>query len=513
MCGFIVSNSPNLKESNLAVIKKRIQFRGPDGDSDLVNFAGWNLYHARLAIIAPNDKYNQPYITSDGGILVFNGEILNYKELAKKNNIINKDSDTHVLSELLQIKGFNLNQLEGFFAFVLIDKNGTLKFCTRDRFGVKPLNYYIDDNKHITISSEASVISDLFNLDYNEKSLNEYKVFRAPIYQQSFFKKVKVVGPGSCLINGTYFDSTNYITESYLPFTKVLEKLDTSITNSIESRMISDVPVALLYSGGIDSNLINEYTNSSLTRFTGGFVGDYDVKYANEGSSFSNIITVSNSEFIERFESMINLRKEPLSVPNEVILSFLAESWSEIGGKVLLSGEAADEFFAGYDKIYYWALEKDLFDVREFLDLYAYVKIEEISEDIVDETQDFFNALGEMSVFEMVRQFFIKIHLPVLFRRLDFALMYSGVEGREPLASYEMFKVAMRINPKHLFKESLGKYPLRLIISKYLGDNFAYTPKVGFPIDLGKIFDSKNIPSRYENYNVWCNENLRIIKQ
>ena len=274
-----------------------------------------------------------------------------------------------------------------------------------------------------------------------------------------------------------------------MPFTKVLEKLDTSITNSIESRMISDVPVALLYSGGIDSNLINEYTNSSLTRFTGGFVGDYDVKYANEGSSFSNIITVSNSEFIERFESMINLRKEPLSVPNEVILSFLAESWSEIGGKVLLSGEAADEFFAGYDKIYYWALEKDLFDVREFLDLYAYVKI------------------------EMVRQFFIKIHLPVLFRRLDFALMYSGVEGREPLASYEMFKVAMRINPKHLFKESLGKYPLRLIISKYLGDNFAYTPKVGFPIDLGKIFDSKNIPSRYENYNVWCNENLRIIKQ
>ena len=73
---------------------------------------------------------------------------------------------------------FNFNELEGFFAFVYIDKNGVLKNCTRDRLGVKPLTY-IQKKDYISISSEASVLSDLFNLPYNKKALEEYKVFRA----------------------------------------------------------------------------------------------------------------------------------------------------------------------------------------------------------------------------------------------------------------------------------------------------------------------------------------------
>ena len=217
--------------------------------------------------------------------------------------------------------------------------------------------------------------------------------------------------------------------------------------------MISDVPVGLLYSGGIDSNLINEYCKDDLTRYTGGFDGDYDVEHARKSYVNSNIIKVSNEDFVDRFSSMIDLRKEPLSVPNEVILSFLAGAWSQSGGKVLLSGEAADELFAGYDRIYSWAIKCDEFDVKTFLSLYAYVDIDLISEEIINETDAFFRKFNNLSTFEKVRQFFIKIHLPVLFRRLDFALMYSGVEGREPLASSMMFEISMRINPEDFFKE------------------------------------------------------------
>ena len=513
MCGFFVTNSPNVNQSHLDIIKKRIGFRGPDGESSLVEHCGWKLYHARLAIIAPNESYNQPYLTKNGAIIVFNGEILNFKELAIKYNIKNKDSDTHVLSCLLESSSFDLNELEGFFSFVRIDNQGNLTHCARDKFGVKPLNYYNQGNDFITIASEASAISDIFDLPYSSRSLEEYEIFRAPIFQGSFFKNINVVSPGSCLINGIYFNSLYYVPEAYQDIEEVIENLYKAIDDSIKSRMISDVPVGLLYSGGIDSNLINEFCPNPLVRFTGGFEDDYDVQHAKNHGVSSNIVEVSNKDFIERFDSMINLRKEPLSVPNEVILTFLAEAWSKKGGKVLLSGEAADELFGGYDRIFSWALTKKEINIREFLTLYAYRKIEDISAPIINDTENFFMSLGPISVFEMVRQFFIKVHLPVLFRRLDFALMYSGVEGREPLASSMIFKVAMSAHPKDLFKHELGKYPLRKVIASKMGFDFAFKPKVGFPIDLGEVFHGKKTKNRYDNYSIWRNENLRRINR
>ncbi len=511
MCGFFASNNPIVSENHLEFIKNRLNFRGPDGESNLIEHAGWKLYHARLAIIAPNPKYNQPYLDKNGSMLVFNGEILNFKELARKYNILEKDSDTHVLSLLLNIKDFDLNELEGFFAFVRVDAQGNLTHCARDRFGVKPLNYHCKDNKFYTISSEASVISDIFSLPYNPESIEEYKIFRAPIFQGSFFKEINVVEPGSCLISGKYFDSLSFVTSDFLSIDDLIFETNEAIKESIKSRMISDVPVGLLYSGGIDSNLINDICEDGLVKFTGGFEGDYDVMHAEKNREYSNIIKVSNEDFIERFDKMIKLRKEPLSVPNEVILSFLAGEWSQRGGKVLLSGEAADELFAGYDRIYSWAFQKQEFNTKQFLEHYAYSKIEDISQDILDKTEEFFKKLDGLTPFEKTRQFFIKIHLPVLFRRLDFSLMYAGVEGREPLASTMMFNIAMKANPKFLFNKNVGKYPLREIISKTQGKEFAFAKKVGFPVDLSAIFRYPNSDTRFINYDIWRKENLRRI--
>ncbi len=511
MCGFFASNNPKVDKHHLELIRNRVNFRGPDGESGLIEHAGWKLYHARLAIIAPNPKYNQPYLDKNGSILVFNGEILNFKALAKKYNILETDSDTHVLSLLLSIKGFDLNELEGFFAFVRVDSDGNLTHCARDRFGVKPLNYHCEDSKFYTISSEASVISDIFSLPYNPESIEEYKIFRAPIFQGSFFKEINVVKPGTCLVSGRYFDSLSYVTSDYLNQNDLIFETNEAIKESIRSRMISDVPVGLLFSGGIDSNIINDICEDNLVKFTGGFEGDYDVMHAKKNKKLSNIIEVSNQDFIERFDQMIKLRKEPLSVPNEVILSFLAGEWSKRGGKVLLSGEAADELFAGYDRIYTWAFQKQEFSTKQFLEHYAYSKVEDISQDILDKTEEFFKKLEGLTPFEKTRQFFIKIHLPVLFRRLDFSLMYSGVEGREPLASTMMFNIAMKANPKLLFNKSVGKFPLREIISKTQGDDFAFAEKVGFPVDLSTIFNVSNSDTKYTNYDIWRKENLRRI--
>ncbi len=512
MCGFFASNDPFVNQDHLSLINDRLSFRGPDFQSELVSFKGWSLYHSRLSIIATEEKFSQPYFTKEGGVLVFNGEILNYQELAKKYGLGLMKSDTQVLGTLLGCRDFDLNDLEGFFSFVFIDQSGDLQYCVRDRLGVKPLNY-IKRKGYISISSESSVLSDLYKLPYCDKALDEYRVFRSPIFQGSYFEGVESVEPGNCLVKGEFFNSLSFIPEKYSDSSELLNKIKMTMENAVSSRLISDVPVGLLYSGGIDSNLIKISTKREFECFTGGFEGDYDMDYAkNSLGNKSNNIIVSEEEFLKRLKEMVKLRKEPLSVPNEVILSFLAESWANKGGKVLLSGEAADELFAGYDRIYHWALNTKDFNISEFLSLYAYLPLEEISEEIMNSVIDFFSGLDSLSSFEKVRQFFIKKHLPVLFRRLDFSLMFSGIEGREPFAATEVLKLALNFDPKDLFHDTLGKYPLRNLARESLGEDFAFMPKVGFPIDIGKIINGKESKSRLDNYILWCNENMRLIR-
>lgn len=508
MCGFFASNDPLLNANHLEKLDFRIGFRGPDWRSGLVYHKGWNLYHARLSIIAPDERFAQPYITPSGSVLVFNGEILNFADLAEKYQIPSLGSDTQVLSALLDLPYFDLNELEGFFALAFIDACGRMKYCARDRFGVKPLFFHRRDG-YISISSEASALSDIFDLGFSNSALDEYRVFRAPIFVSSYFNEVEAIKPGSCLITGTFFESLDYVTQKYQPIQEILPMLEDAIKQSVESRMISDVPVGLLYSGGIDSNLVDIYTGQSLHRFTGGFDGDYDLDFLSsnlDGRSTALVVTEDN--FKARMAAMIKLRKEPLSVPNEVILSFLAEEWAKKGGKVMLSGEAADELFAGYDRVFSMALATDTLTANVFLDAYAYLPVTEIPQSIKEKVQTFFDRLGELSSFEKVRQFFVKYHLPVLFRRLDFALMFAGVEGREPLAAFPIFKLAMKIEPRDLFEQNLGKFPLRSIAARYFGDDFAFTAKSGFPVDIRRIFTGEPAEGRLDNYKVWISQNL-----
>ena len=515
MCGIFASNDPRVKDKHLDMINSRLAFRGPDGQSELISCGDWKLYHSRLSIIAPVDEFSQPHTSSNGSILVFNGEILNFHELLSKYNLPDSESDTAALNELLQLDNFNLKDIEGFFAFIRIDKAGRLTHCARDRFGVKPL-FIHKAGSSITVASEASIISDLFELPYSKLSLEEYRAFRSPVFQGSYFEGIESIIPGTCLKGGIYFEPLNEFNKDYLSHEEIMPELEGTIEKAIKSRLVSDVPVGLLFSGGIDSNLLNVISEIQLQRFTGGFAGDYDIESARDNNvgttqNKTNIVEVSDEDFKKRFFDMVKLRKEPLSVPNEIILSFLAETWANLGGKVLISGEAADEFFGGYDRIFKWAAEEEDFSVDKFLEYYCYAPLTDISETLHSKVEDFFLPLADLGAFEMVRYFFIKKHLPILFRRLDFALMFSGVEGREPLASYNMFKIALKYGPKDPFRGKLGKLPLRLLAEEKISTEFAFTSKVGFPVDLGRIFHGASSKDKFDNYSIWYNKNLEAI--
>jgi len=272
--------------------------------------------------------------------------------------------------------------------------------------------------------------------------------------------------------------------------------------------------VGLLYSGGIDSNIISSVIEEKIPRFTGGMHGDSDLIFAasmqKEGYNV-HLVDINQIQFKQRLKQMVELRGEPLSVPNEVVLSFLGEAWAKSGGKVLLSGEGADEFFGGYDRVFRWAANIKDFNLEEFLAYYSYGNKSEIPEWLLSKLKEFFNRLEDLCPFEKVRYFFIKKHLPTLFRRLDFALMFAGIEGREPLATYDLLQLALRFSPNSLVNQEVGKIPLRIFAERRFGAEFAFAKKVGFPIDLVKIYSGRPARDRFENYDFWHRENIRIL--
>ncbi|MEI8608437.1 asparagine synthase-related protein [Enterovibrio sp. Hal110] len=506
MCGFFISNNSDLNESHFSLIEERLRFRGPDYSSGVIRFNGWNLYHSRLSIIDIDDaSSNQPMHGSFGGVIVFNGEILNYKELSEKYFDGNHKSDTRLLIDLVEHGYLDLNELDGFFAFCYIDKAGELKHCAKDKFGVKPLFVY-SSGSSISISSEPTVLKELFDLDVSSRALEEYKCFRAPIFSGSYFENIVNVEPGSCLVTGKYFSIESHVNDHY-------EQVSTSdiqrvLKESISLRCVSDAPVGLLLSKGIDSNLIASLADFD-SYFSIGFKNDEDVEYLlSQNIPNLDVKLCTNEEYKEAFEYLLALRGEPLSVPNEVLLYLISKRAAQKGIKVLLSGEGADEFFGGYDRVFTWANRADKFDLDDFVNLYCYDEIEKDGE-IYNKLRDIFSSVSEYSVFEQVRWFFIKYHLPVLFRRLDFSLMAAGVEGREPLANFRVFELAMKLAPSELMREDgLGKIPLRKCISHYKGEQFAYDKKVGFPVDLKKVFPENNAKT---SYDIWFNENTRFL--
>lgn len=504
MCGFFITNSKNVTLSDESLIESLLRFRGPDCSSGLVEHKGWKAYHSRLSIIDVNAGTNQPMIDKNGGMLVFNGEILNYKELGNKYFNADFKGDTELLSALLSSNKLDIKELDGFYAFVYIDKNGELIHAARDSFGVKPL-FYFETKDSISFSSEPIVLKQLFDLKVNEAAIAEYYATRAPIFSGSYFQGVESVEPGACLIKGKYFDCIDYLNSNYkdIPLTE----LSKAITKGVSTRMVSEVPVGLLLSRGIDSNLLRSI-GSFDKYYTTGFAGDEDLEFLKaENIKGLTILEVNDEQYKNAFEYLLALRGEPMSVPNEVLLYLVSKRASEDGIKVLLSGEGADEFFGGYDRVFKWAAQAQSFELDEFLTYYCYTKPDK-SSDLFRVFESIFNQVSLKSAFEYVRWFFIKYHMPVLFRRLDFALMAAGVEGREPIANMHTFVKSASLSAASLMNDNVGKIPLRELIIPFMGKEFAYEKKVGFPVDLTKIFNNEENLSSYE---LWFKENLKVL--
>jgi asparagine synthase (glutamine-hydrolysing) len=328
------------------------------------------MAHARLSIIDLSAQSNQPFTSHDNRFTaVFNGEIFNYKalraELKQKGHAFFTEGDVEVLLNLYAEYGSEcLQKIQGFFSFVIYDRQEKTFFVARDRFGVKPLYYYCDEN-YFACSSEMlplKFISDANAID--QSALFTYLQLTYTPEKLSMLEGIRKLEPGHFAIisNGKFSTQKYYSVEvptvyhhTIDPNKQFLQLLE----QSVEARMVSDVPVGSFLSGGIDSSVITALAskhNPSLKTFSIGFKGDshfdeseYAEIVAKKYKTDHHTFHFTEEEAESEIDNFLNCIDEPFADSSAFNVYLLSKKTKQ-HVKVALSGDGADELFAGYNK-------------------------------------------------------------------------------------------------------------------------------------------------------------------
>ena len=377
MCGIAGIFNFSGEQVEKQAIKKMtdaIKHRGPDGEGLWID-TNIGLGHRRLSIIDLSDRANQPMISDNKKIVIsFNGEIYNYKDLQKliikEGLVLKSDSDTEVILALYQIyntKAFEM--LRGMFAFALWDIEIKRLLLVRDRLGIKPLYYYLDENKIVFASEIKAIATVQPKLTFNINAF--WKFVRKSTYteNETVFKEVKTVEPGTFL----------NITESQIKFNKywnlidlfqmpiaendddeqVILKFRSELAESIKYHMISDVPVGGFLSGGLDSSAVIGYMrklqqqaeiHTSSIIFPEHPVNYNEEPYSDKVSKYLNTNHEKipfRDDFLHDMDELAWYGDEPFGIVASYALYKLSEETSK-KVKVVLTGDGADELLAGY---------------------------------------------------------------------------------------------------------------------------------------------------------------------
>ena len=542
MCGII---GTNFISSRFETSLNLLNHRGPD----FQNFVTINenqFGHTRLAIIDLNEEANQPMIFDDI-VLVFNGEIYNYKELIHVEQLECKtSSDSEVLIRLYQKYGFDfLNKLNGMFSFCIYDIKKELFFCARDRYGKKPFFYYFKDNKFIFSSSIKSILNLLDTKpNLNKIALSKYLQYFVPFGEDTFYQNIFKLEAANYMVYETNNPTELRIKKYYKINTykairneeKALSDIEELLFKSVEYRLNSDVEVASLLSGGIDSSLISAlYTKISGKKINTFSIGyeeyknycelDYAQITANHINSNHHPVMINQKEYINHFHETLEMLEEPHGDSAAIPLNILTKKIHQSGIKTVLSGEGSDEIFLGYENyskfLKYYEFEKSITNEQhDFLDdiigaLQNNTKESEYLRRIVKK-QNLYNSFGEIytdiqkkRLFKKVPQFKsetskqdpvdwmsyidLKIWLgESLLSKVDRISMGNSLEVRTPFLDFNLVNYMFSVDSK-LKVGDTNKYLLKKIASRYIPEEIINRTKKGF-----------NSP-----YNEWLNNEYK----
>lgn len=353
-----------------------ISHRGPDGDGvwiDQQHHVGFG--HRRLSIVDLATGAQPMTNESEDVWLIFNGEIYNYpdlkKELSAKGYRFRTTSDTEAIIFMYQEYGeAAFARLNGIFALAIFDRKKDCLVLARDHFGVKPLYFAFKDGS-LFFGSEIKVIlqEEAFKPEMDLQALNSFLTFRYNPSPQTLFKGISKLYPGHYLKVTGKGEITQ---KSYWPYrpkinagiseTDAVHRYQELLEQAVKRQMMSDVPVGLLLSGGVDSavigHLMQSVSSDKIKTFTIGFEGTGDYNELNDARVSAEYIgsehyemTISQKEYLDFFYKSFHYTEEPIgemTIPALYYVSKLAASHV----KVVLAGQGADEPLAGYKRYY-----------------------------------------------------------------------------------------------------------------------------------------------------------------
>jgi asparagine synthase (glutamine-hydrolysing) len=562
-------------------ISRGLNHRGPDKSGIYFNKKKKIiLAHRRLSVLDLSRKAYQPMFTKNKKkIITYNGEIYNHQEIREFLKSLKckinwqSSSDTETLIEAISKIGLKatLKKTRGMFAFAFFDTDERSLYLVRDRFGEKPLYYYYDKKKLFFFSEipKKNFFQQTLNLD--NKSISfflKYNFIKTP---NSIYKNIKKVLPGTYIkfkIKNKKIIKKNYIywqpkivnkNNCYLQTNKISfysNKLEKILKLVVKDNCISDVPLGIFLSGGVDSSLITSIAskifNKKINTFSLGLKNDKDYSelvYAEKISKYLKTnhksFKISNSHIIDLIEDILDSYDEPFSDSSQ-ILTYILCKFTKKHAKVVLTGDGGDEMFGGYNRyivIYYLEKLMNLLKIKSIdnfmikncirflgqtlspkiislLFSYSENKHEKIKNILHYNNEiELFNLLTSNNNYLSLKKIFntnssmrnsislcegnnllskfintdIKNYLPDdLLVKVDRASMSFGLECRAPFLDLRVYNFSQKIPMDIKIRNFRGKYILRELLSKYLPLEYLAPKKMGFSFSLGKLLMNKD---------------------
>ena len=379
MCGIIgiISEKNKIDDKILLNMRDSLKHRGPDnGGIYLSPNEKIGLGHRRLSIIDLSKNGNQPLFSRDQQVvIVYNGEVYNYKPLKEKLEChgynFTTTSDTEVvLNAYLKWGKDCVNYFKGMFSFAIYDIRKNEMFIARDHIGIKPLFYYHYNNIFIFASEiKAFKLYPDLNLEINVSGLYDYLTYGYIPSPKTAYKYIKKLEPGSFLIykkgellNKKYW-TLNVENSGSINKKNAIDLLSEKLEQAVKNHMVSDVPVGLLLSGGIDSSTVLNFARNrskdKILTFSVGFDNDdhSEIEYAElvakHYDSNHHVTNVSSKSVQNKLERILNLYDEPYADSSAIpTLEVCAVASDHV--KAALSGDGGDEIFCGYLRYADW---------------------------------------------------------------------------------------------------------------------------------------------------------------
>lgn len=558
MCGIVGKyyfNSNKYEADDLPAMMKAVSHRGPDSSGTFKD-GRMALGFQRLSIIDINTG-DQPLYNETGKIiLVTNGEIYNFKELRtmlqSSGHVFKTKTDSEVILHLYEEYGNSfVDKLNGMFAFCLYDSEKNLLLMARDRMGIKPLYYYQTSDVFVFASEIKGILAaNGIKATQAENIMDEYLCFRFLCNEKTFFTGIKSVEAGSLMeislrgVHGQRYWQPSFA-EGILNEKEYLEKIESSVYNSVERQMVSDVPLGSLLSGGVDSSWVTTIAGKlapGIKTFTVGFPesSHNEIPYASFvaktfGFDYHDMI-IGNKEFTDSLARTIWHHEEPLTFPSSVQNRLVCKYAREFV-KVVLTGEGADELFGGYPRQYLSKLQnqflasgntnrglislamqylpgRKLKILRQSLalspyDLILWNAVFATKEKVIwlfDKND--IDISGRIELLNRIWQedrdtidnlllFDQRTYLQSILKMKDKMSMSESIELRVPTLDNEMIAMAHTIPGNMKLKRLQTKYLFKKAAAKHIPRQIVYKKKIGFGVPVGEWLRDKTGLGRY----------------